>query len=383
MARLSYAETTRIMNIVRNFDVADGDIDIIESFGGGRINRTYKITIRCKEKRFEYLLQNVNHFVFPDTKGLMQNLTSVTQYIQSNGERALNFIKCKEDVKANNKNGDYIYIDSSYSREHWRMYHYIDADVYPCIINPHHAYMLGGAIAKFSTSLDGFDAGKLVETIPDFHNTPKRFETLLYSVASDTVNHKNRVRGVEDDVKFVMSRCNRLDVLMNALNNGEIPLRVAHNDPKLSNVLFDKEKNEPICMIDLDTIMPGTGLFDVGDAIRSIANTASEDDKTTENVSFSIELFEEFIKGYIKGMGNKLTRREMELIPDAVWVIAMELGIRFLTDHIDGNIYFKTDYDGQNIERAKIQFVLAECIEAVAPELRSIVKETSENFLRE
>ena len=160
-----------------------------------------------------------------------------------------------------------------------------------------------------------------------------------------------------------MKRTSQMGTLIDALNKKEIPYRVVHNDPKLSNVLFDKEKSEPICMIDLDTIMPGTSLFDVGDAIRSIANTASEDDITTENVSFSLDIYKEFINGYIKGMGDKLTSNERKLIPISVWVLSIELGMRFLTDHIDGNIYFKTDYDGQNVERARIQFKFAECIE--------------------
>lgn len=379
MPRLSYSKTRGIMAIVNQFEVEDGVIDLIESFGDGRINRTFKITMKRGGERYEYLLQNVNHFVFPDTDGLMRNVTSVTEHIRASGERALKYIKCKASTHKESTNGEYIYIDNTKEHNHWRMYHYIEADVYPCITNPHHAFMLGDAIARFSKSLDGFDATKLVETIPDFHNTPKRYEALLHSVALDTIDHKNRVGGderVESWVRFVMERKDRLGTLMNALSSGEIPYRVVHNDPKLSNVLFDKEKNEPICMIDLDTIMPGTGLFDVGDAIRNIANTASEDDKTVDNVSLSLELYEEFVKGYITGMGEKLTQREKELIPMSVWTIAMELGMRFLKDHIDGNHYFKTDYDGQNLERASIQLTLAADIEKLLEEgaLQEVLK---------
>ena len=376
MAELSYMQTQQLANIARGFEIEDGVVDIIESFGSGRINGTYKVTIRQGANRFEYLLQHINNNVFPDTAGLMNNLTLVTEFVRKNGGAALNYIKCKDDLPENRKNGPYIFVDDS--AKHWRMYHYIDADVYPCIINSHHAFMLGEAIANFSNSLDGFDAKCLTETIPDFHNTPKRYKDLLVSVARDTIeNDAKRVIPVREYVKAIMDKEDKLGVLMNALESGAIPYRVVHNDPKLNNVLFDKATAEPICMIDLDTIMPGTSLFDVGDALRSIANTASEDDKTTDNVSFSTEIFEKFITGYIKGMHGKITAAEIELIPESIWVIAMELGMRFLKDHIDGNKYFATEYDGQNLERAKVQLKLAECVyEKISTgELHKIVHE--------
>lgn len=361
MAELSYLQTRRLAKIANSFELEEGTVDNIESFGSGRINGTYKVTMRHGVKRYEYLLQHVNNNVFPDTAGLMNNLTLVTEFVRKNGGIALNYIKCKSSITNEHMNGPYIYVDDS--SKHWRMYHYIDADVYPCIINSHHAFMLGEAIANFSNSLDGFDAKCLTETIPDFHNTPKRYKDLLVSVAHDTIeNDARRVIPVKEYIKAIMSKESKLNVLMNALESGNIPYRVVHNDPKLNNVLFDKSTAEPICMIDLDTIMPGTSLFDVGDALRSIANTASEEDKTVENVSFSTEIFEKFVTGYIKGMGDKITTAEIELIPESIWVIAIELGMRFLKDHIDGNKYFSTEYDGQNLERAKVQLRLAECV---------------------
>lgn len=373
MARLSMAELRHVTNIVNCFEVEEGSIDLIEAFGAGRINVTYKVTIRNRDKRYEYLIQNVNNDVFVDTKGLMENVVSVTNFVRSKGGKALCYIKCKSSIHKAHLRGPYIYVDNL-TNKHWRMYHYIDADVYPCIIKPHHAYMLGEAIASFSKSLDGFDTQKLVETIPDFHDTPKRFSAFLLSVANDSVWHRGRMNGIEKEVDFIIQRSNQLGVMMDALHCGEIPYRVAHNDPKINNVLFDKETSNPICMIDLDTVMPGTGLFDVGDALRSIANSASEDDKTTENVSFSMEVYAQFVKGYLSEMGDKLTKREKELIPISVWIMTMELGIRFLKDHIDGNKYFKFDYDGQNIERARIQLALAEDIEKKMDELKSMIE---------
>ena len=264
MAELSYMQTQQLANIARGFEIEDGVVDIIESFGSGRINGTYKVTIRQGGIRFEYLLQHINNNVFPDTAGLMNNLTLVTEFVRRNGGAALNYIKCRNDVCEDHKNGSYIFVDDT--SKHWRMYHYIDADVYPCIINSNHAFMLGEAIANFSNSLDGFDTKCLIETIPDFHNTPKRYKDLLVSVAHDTIeNNAKRVIPVREYVKAIMDKEDKLGVLMNALESGAIPYRVVHNDPKLNNVLFDKATAEPICMIDLDTIMPGTSLFDVGD----------------------------------------------------------------------------------------------------------------------
>lgn len=359
---ITFKDIEKIKGLTEHFELVKGRIDIIESFGGGRINKTYKITIRGEDgKRYEYLLQRVNNYVFEDTKGLMNNIVSATNFVRENGGQSLEYIRCHQNSEAEEKNGMYIYVDAE--KNTWRMYHYIDADVYPCIFNPHHAYMLGEAIAEFSGSLDGFDATKLVETIPDFHNTPKRFLALLHSIARAVVAGSDRCQTASDAIGFVLEREEKLSVLTSALEKGDILCRVVHNDPKLNNVLFAKDTGKPICMIDLDTIMPGTCLYDVGDALRSICNTASEDDKTTENVSFSVEIFEEFVKGYLAGMKGKLVEKEIELIPYSVWVLAMELGIRFLKDHVDGDVYFGTEYAGQNLERANVQFALAKCIE--------------------
>lgn len=354
MENLSYSGNREIMAIVSHFDLKGASVDNIEIFGAGRINKTFRITTKTGNTRNWYLLQNINHTVFPNTKELMNNVISVTEFVRRKGKTELEFIRCKS---AADSDCPYLYIDNF--GQHWRMYHYIDAVVYSSIIYPYQACMLGEAIADFTTSLEGYDEKRLFETILHFHHTPKRFEAFLISA----VTHPQRVQGCEKQVEFVIERKDEFSTLVDALDSGEIPYRVVHNDPKLNNVLFDKETNAPICMIDLDTIMPGTGLYDVGDALRSIANTASEDDKTTKNVSFSIEIYEEFVKGYRKGMGKNLTARENLLIPISPWILSMELGMRFLKDHFDGNVYFKTDYDGQNIERANIQFALAEDIE--------------------
>lgn len=357
MARLSYSKTLKLSGIVKNF-VPNGKIENIKAFGDGRINSTYLITTRQNNEFVKYLLQNVNNKVFKDTKALMSNIVAVTRHIASQGGESLHFLKCVDHTKCN---GPYIYVDDDGC--HWRMYNYIEAEVYSCIIDKDDAYMLGQSIADFSRSLENFDATQLVETIPDFHNTLKRFETFLLAIANDLVERKNRAWAVKNEIKFLLERKEQMGLLVNALENGEIPIGVAHNDPKISNALFSKITGAPICMIDLDTVMSGTSLYDIGDALRSIANTDSEEAKTTENVSFSLEIYEAFMKGYISEMTRKLTESEKKLIPYSPLVIGLELGMRFLMDHIQGNVYFKTEYDGQNLERARVQFALVQDIE--------------------
>lgn len=361
MTRLSHKETQAIAKTVERFDVGSGLIDLIETFGEGRINHTYKVTLRDGMDRREYLLQSINTFVFQDPAALMKNLVAVTKHIKENGESSIEYISCKQ-----NENEELSYVYMSEDGKAWRMYHYIDADVYQCIVHPYHAYMLGRAIADFSKSLSTFDAKSLVEVIPDFHNTPKRFNDFLLSVTQDVISGDCRSKKDEEtmrQIKFVLERKDKLGILVEKQKTGELPIRVTHNDPKISNVLVDKKLNVPICMIDLDTCMPGTILYDVGDALRSIANTVSEDEKDASLVDFSEGIFESFVRGFLNRMNGLLTDAEIELIPYSVWILAMELGMRFLKDHIDGNVYFKTQYDGQNLERSKIQFKLAEVIE--------------------
>ncbi len=361
MTILSHKESRDIARTVEKFDVGVGMIDLIEVFGDGRINHTYKVTLRDGLKRDEYLLQSINTFVFQDARALMKNLVAVTEYINKNAQRSIEYIRCKQEGS-----DEVSYVYMSEDGKAWRMYHYIDADVYQCIVHPYHAYMLGQAIADFSKSLSTFDANSLVEIIPDFHNTPKRFNDFLLSVTEDVISGECRSKNDDETVrqiKFVLERKDKFGILVENQKTGALPVRVTHNDPKISNVLVDKKTNLPICMIDLDTCMPGTILYDVGDALRSIANTASEDEKDVTIVDFSLDIFESFVRGFLRGMSGLLTDEEIELIPYSVWVLAMELGMRFLKDHIDGNKYFKTQYDGQNLERSKIQFRLAEVIE--------------------
>lgn len=357
MARLSYGKTLKLAEVVKSF-IPDGKIENIKSFGDGRINSTYLITVKENNIFVKYLLQNVNHKVFTDTETLMSNIVAVTRHITNQGGKSLQFLRC---VNVEKCNGPYIYVD--HENQHWRMYHYIDAEVYSCVIEAEDAYRLGQSIADFSHFFENFDTSLLVETIPDFHNTIKRFETFLLAIAEDLILENHRTEKVKDEIAFLLKHQEVMGLLVEAQKNGEIPIGVVHNDPKISNALFSKVTGAPICMIDLDTVMPGTPLYDIGDALRSIANTDSEEAKTTENVSFSVEVYEAFMNGYISEMNRELTKQEKDLIPYSPLIIALELGMRFLTDHIQGNIYFKTEYDGQNLERARVQFALAKDIE--------------------
>ena len=212
----------------------------------------------------------------------------------------------------------------------------------------------------------------LYETIKDFHNTPKRVETLEASVAADV---KGRVKKVESEIKFALDRKKDAKVLLDLYSEGLIPLRVTHNDTKLNNVLFDEETNDAICVIDLDTIMPGFSLYDFGDAIRFGGNTTKEDDANLDNVNISIELFRSYTKGFLSTCAKALTKAEVDHLAFSAKLMTYECGVRFLTDYLDGDVYFRTEYPGHNLVRARNQFKLVEEIENNLDRMKEIVEE--------
>ncbi len=377
MEKLSYAKSQEIKDIIEKFNIMKGQIKKISTFDNGRIHKTYKVVIRGKNKDKTYLLQEINTNVFTNTDKLIQNIVDVTNYINENGGTSIVFINVKS-----NKN-EYLLkkIQGRDSRYFgcFRCYEYIEADVYQCVNSPSDMYILGKAVAGFAKSLEKYDVNTLHETIPDFHNTPKRFEDLLISIYECSKKDPKRLANVYTLINTIISRRENFSIITDGLKSGEIPTRVTHNDPKLNNVLFDKETGEPICMIDLDTVMPGSILYDIGDAIRYCANTASEEEKDTSNVHFKTDLCIEFIKGYMEVMRDILTPKEIEYMYRAPEIMAWELAIRFLTDYLNGNKYFKVDYDTQNVDRAKVQATLAINMEMKSYEIKKFIDSLIKN----
>lgn len=356
-------------NIMRHF-VTDGEFAGAEVCGSGHINDTYAVCFNSKSgEKHRYVLQRINQKVFKNPEKLMRNIEGVTKYlrgiiIQNNGDpgrETLTFLQTKQ--------GQLYYKDDN--DHYWRVYHFIDrATTYQTIENPKHFYASGKAIGKFQKLLERYPANTLCETIPDFHNTEKRFADLLQAIRNDRMG---RVKEAESEIAFAMARENDTTVLLKLLKEEKLPLRVTHNDTKLNNILIDNETGEGICLIDLDTVMPGLSLYDFGDSIRFGANHAAEDEKDLTKVWLDLTLFEEFAKGYLEAAGQSQTETEIEYLPFSSKLMTLECGIRFLTDYLNGDTYFKIEREGQNMDRCRTQFKLVADMEEKMDEMKRIV----------
>lgn len=346
----------------------------IKPYGLGHINDTYAVSyIQNDSKIIRYILQKVNKSIFKSPEKLMKNIENVTTFLRAkiieeggNPEReTLNLIKAI-DRKS-------YYINSS--GEYWRSYVFIEgAQTYQVVENLKHFYNAGKALGNFEQQLKDFPAEKLHETIPDFHNTQKRFEAFVKAVEEDKMN---RAKDVSEEIDFVLSRGSEVSILLDLLNDGKLPLRVTHNDTKFNNIMIDDVTGEGICVIDLDTIMPGLSLYDFGDSIRSGANPAEEDEKDLSKVCMDINLFEHFTHGFLDGVNHSLTELELEYLPFSAKLMTFECGIRFLTDHLNGDTYFKIHRENHNLDRARTQFKMVADMEEKFEQMKKIVKKYS------
>lgn len=375
MTELFYSEVQRIKEIAKCFNIKSGEIVYVTAINSGRINRTYKIVVDIGHDTFSYLLQRINTVAFKNPQVLMDNIIAITTHLSTKGVNTLKFVRNAID-------GSYIFSNQTESGvEHWRMYEFIHSEVYNTITNPGDMTILGNVLGSFILGLSDFDSNRLVPAIPDFHNTRKRYIKLLQTTVKDRMSEDSRSRNERVDkwINFVETYQFLSEKILVLLESGKIPIRCTHNDPKLNNVLIDRKTRQGIAMIDLDTVMPGSVLYDIGDALRYGANTASEEEKDIKKVSFDLELFEAFIIGLAEELKDILTRTEIENISISVAVMAYELGIRFLSDYIDGNKYFKVDYDMQNLERAEVQFALVEDVLSKREKMDQIVKKYFKN----
>jgi Ser/Thr protein kinase RdoA (MazF antagonist) len=342
--------------ILDSFDF-DGHFDGFSVKNDGHINSTFVLSFADGKK---YTLQKINTFVFKKPDELMKNIVSVTEFIKSRGNmQTLHFLPAK--------NGEYFVTDKNC--ECWRVYEFVDG-VYTCntIDNNRVFYNAGKAFGRFQNELADYPAEKLFETIPNFHNTYSRFLDFKASVQNDTAN---RADSVKNEIEFVLSRENDTKLLLGMVEKNELPLRVTHNDTKLNNVLFDNNTNEGVCIIDLDTVMPGLSLYDFGDSIRFGANTAAEDEKDLSKVSLSLDLYKAYTEGYLSAC-DSLTENEIAYLPFSAKLMTLECGMRFLTDYLNGDTYFKTDYKEHNLVRTRDQFKLVEDIEAKLDDMKKI-----------
>lgn len=350
--------------ILEAFDFK-GEVVSCAPVGNGLINTTF----RADTNECAYIVQKINNKVFRDVDALMENICGVTSFLRDK-IIALGGDPDRETLNViNTKNGfPYYRCKNGY---YWRCYEFIsDTVVYNTVESPDDFYSCALAFSNFQRLLDGFPAEKLYETIPDFHNTPDRCAKLMRAVRNDLCG---RLDSVRSEVAFVTSRAGELSYFIDMLSNGSMPLRITHNDTKLNNILFDKDSNKALCVVDLDTVMPGAVAYDFGDAIRSGAPTLNEDTLTPEKVRLDLELFEAFVKGFLEGCGDCLTENEIDSLVWGAKLMTLECGIRFLTDYLEGDVYFKTTRNGHNLSRARSQFQLVKDMENKWYEMTTIV----------
>ncbi|MDF2942297.1 MAG: mucin desulfatase [Herbinix sp.] len=347
-----------------------GDCVHYERFGNGHINDTFVVYTEQENKsRVRYILQRINHQIFKKPEHLMENIVGVTDFIkckivQEKGDvdrETLNIVRTKL--------GNTYYVDSIGS--YWRAYLFIEgATSYEQVEKPEDFYQSAVAFGHFQKLLSDYQAHTLYETIMDFHNTPVRLANLKRAVTEDVYG---RVRKVISELDFIYKQEEFTHVLMNLYKDGKLPLRVTHNDTKLNNIMIDNKSGKAICVIDLDTVMPGFSVNDFGDAIRFGATTAAEDEIKLNKVNFRIDLFELYTRGFLEGCDGSLTEIEKRLLPIGAKMMTLECGIRFLTDYLQGDTYFRINREGQNLDRARTQLKLVSEMEKQWDEMKNIV----------
>lgn len=342
-----------------------GDFRSAEPYGSGHINDTYKVDFDQSGTAVRYIFQRINHNVFPDPGRLMENIERVCAHSQA-------MLKGDPDASRRSltliptRTGKNWLVESP---DHWRCYPFIEkAQTYDAIKSLQQATAAASAFGRFQGNLAGLPGDRLFETIPDFHHTRRRFEKLISAFEADT---HDRASAVTEEMDFIRQREADTSIIVDALESGKIPERITHNDTKLNNVMIDDATGEGICVIDLDTVMPGTALNDFGDMIRTASNPAREDDKDLSKVQMRIDYFDALARGYLQGTDGLLTASELELLPVSGKLMTLEVGIRFLTDFLEGDVYFKTHREGHNLDRCRTQLKLVTSIEGQMDDMRT------------
>ncbi len=339
--------------------VTNGKVISVETLHGGLINATYLVDITGEGK---LVLQRVNTAVFTKPELVMSNIHKVTEHLKTNAPTARNLHLLPTLDGAN------FVLDSEGGL--WRAFNYLyDCVGHEQVDTAEQAYQAGSAFGAFLTQLQDLDGSSLSETIPDFHHTPKRLEAFDQARDADKLQ---RASQLEDEFSFI-DRCRPWINTLEALRtNGELPTRITHNDTKISNVLFDKDTQKAVCVIDLDTVMPGTVLYDFGDLVRTSVNSASESDSVSK-VECRLDIFEGLTRGYLETAGASLTKTEIAHLVFSAKLITLELALRFLADYLVGDQYFRVSYDSQNLDRARNQLQLVKLLSEQEPQMQQIV----------
>lgn len=357
-----------LQEVICHFQITGTLIECI-TFGNGHINDTYRLTYESDGEQKHYILQKMNKNIFKQPVELMENVLGVTSHLKKkileNGgdpERETLNVVPTQDQKP-------YYVDTT--GDYWRTYLFIEgATSFDQVEKPDDFYQSAIAFGHFQGLLADYPAETLHETIPDFHNTADRFKKFRAALSADVCG---RAAQVQNEIQFVLDREALAHVLCDKQESGELPLRVTHNDTKLNNIMIDDQTGKAICVIDLDTVMPGLSVNDFGDSIRFGASTAAEDEQDLEKVWMDLALYEIYAKGYIEGCNGALTKEELDMLPMGAILMTFECGMRFLTDYLEGDHYFKIHRAGHNLDRCRTQFKLVADMEKKLPQMNAIV----------
>lgn len=361
---------SKILESANSFKL-DGSVIEAVPFGSGHINDTFKVTTASESKEC-YLFQKINHHIFRDIKGLMSNINAVCNHLKEKyahlGEEE---VRRRTMTIIPTKSGELFYQDDS--GDYWRMFVLIQGTKsYDVLETESQAYSGGLAFGQFQKDLADMEAKELVEVLPNFHNIDYRLNNLKAAIQQDPLN---RVAEIEEVLDYIFERETRMRTILESGRKGEFPTRITHNDTKINNVLLDQDDNVQ-CVIDLDTVMPGYVAYDFGDAIRTIINSAAEDEADTDSILLNIPLFKAYTEGYLEEAKDFLTDKEIESLIHGVLLFPYMQAVRFLTDYIEGDHYYKTKYKEHNLVRTKAQLKLLDELERHQDELESIILRT-------
>ena len=356
------AETKTLERVLEGFAFEGKPVRCVP-WGSGHICLTYRVD--CEGGR-SYILQRMNEQLTSDIPGLMNNIALVTDHLRKKAEDPRSVL-CLVPAR----DGKWYWKEEGF----WRAYAFIQDSF--CLESPRTEedfYQSALAFGRFGEDLKDFPAERLLEVIPDFHNTPVRYRNFRRSLERDV---RNRRAEVKNETEFILEREEEMGILQRLREAGELPVRVTHNDTKLNNVLFDQKTGKALCVIDLDTVMPGLALYDYGDSIRFGASTAAEDERDLSKVELDLRKFRVYTRGFLSACRD-LTDREVELLPLGAKTMTLECGMRFLGDYLDGDVYYAIRYPGQNLDRCRTQLRLVADMEKKWEEMRKIVKEEAD-----
>jgi hypothetical protein len=364
---MSFIQSTEFSRILQGFDLEHTDFEIAP-YGSGHINHTYLLKSK-NHSASDYLLQKINDYVFKDVAGLMNNVGQVISHLKSKLEDDASADASKEVLTLLPAKDQQLYYENG-NGGYWRIYHYLEGTKsYDLVTTTQQAFEGGKAFGRFQWLLADLDAALLVETIPNFHNIETRLQAFEQACSEDPIE---RVKECLPEIEFIRARAKKMCIVLEKGRKGLIPLRITHNDTKFNNVLLDADDHAQ-CVIDLDTVMPGYVAYDFGDAVRTIINTCAEDEKDLDKIALNPDLFKAYAEGYLQNAIGFLTDEEIDSLMDGAFLLPYIQAVRFLTDFMDGDKYFKIHSENHNLQRTRAQLQLLKKLEEHEADLRSII----------